>query len=591
VQRFDQVLNPQTHTYQAQWSQAGADALNGPAGAAVDPSGNVFVVDRGNNKAYKFDQFGNFLLAFGGYGSGTGQFVAPSGIAISPDGTKVYVADTNNSRIEVFDSSGNYLSQFGSAGSGNGTFSGPFALATDGTKVYVADTGNSRIEMFDTSGNYLSQFGNAPTLAQPSGIAVDINRQELFIAVDGYSRVDAYTTGGNFIAHLTSVASVNFSMPEQVSTDQRGDVYVADFSNSRIVEFDVNLTRAIAFGTSGNGPGQFDTPWAAVVSPTNGQLYVVDYGNNVVQRWGSPWPKNDTVGVYRPSAKTFFLRNENSTGPADISVYMPYALSGDLPVVGDWTGDGVDTVGLYRPSKARFLLQLTNTQESAPDIVFTLGLPGDTPLAGDWNGQGADGAGIFRPSNGILYLKNSLSTGVADYNLVLGVPGDKGIAGDWNGDGQDSPGVYRPSNERFYVTNKVTNGIVTSDHSAVLGISGDVPFTGDWIAEGFSGIGVFRPTNGVTYEKNTIVTGPADNNFIYGIAGDMPVGGQWIEPSVPFSVPAPHVSLGTRRTAPHPASSSNPAANPATGGGHPAPGHTASGGPTPAATPRRSIAR
>jgi hypothetical protein len=173
----------------------------------------------------------------------------------------------------------------------------------------------------------------------------------------------------------------------------------------------------------------------------------------------------------------------------------------------------------------------------------------------------------------------TFTTGVADYNLVLGKPGDMGISGDWNGDGQDSPGVYQASNERFYVTNKVTNGVVTSDHSAVLGISGDVPFTGDWIGQGFSGIGVFRPTSGVTYEKNTIVTGPADNNFIYGIAGDIPVAGQWVEPTVPFSAPPPHVSLGVSGNAPHPAS---PA---------PAPGRPAASGPVRAAMPRRASAR
>jgi hypothetical protein len=405
---------------------------------------------------------------------------------------------------------------------------------------------------------------------------VDSALRDLFISDYSNNRVQVLSPAGTFLTTLTSAVDLSLSYPTGISTDQRGDVYVADSGNNRIVEFDVNLTRTTAFGSFGTGNGQFNGATDVAVSPINGQIYVVDNGNYRVQRFGSPWPKHDTVGIYRPSAKTFYLRNENSTGPADISVYMPYALAGDLPIVGDWTGDGVDTVGLYRPSKARFLLQLTNTQESAPDIVFTLGIAGDTPIAGDWNGQGADGAGIFRPSNGILYLKNSLSTGVADYNLVLGVPGDKGIAGDWNGDGQDSLGVYRPSNERFYVTNKVTNGIVTSDHSAVLGISGDVPFTGDWVAQGSAGIGVFRPTNGITYEKNVISTGPADNNFVYGIAGDYPVAGQWVAPSAPFYAPAPHVSLGTRASAPQPSGSQH------------TPGHPATGGHAPAVAPRRT---
>jgi DNA-binding beta-propeller fold protein YncE len=586
LERFDQVINPQFHSYQSQWGSAGSGTsqFDGPFGIVADLAGNIFVTDEHNNRVQKFDQFGNFLLAFGTAGSGNGQFNFPAGIAITPDGATLYIADFGNSRIEKFDTSGNYLGQFGGPGSGNGQFSGPLAVATDGNFVYVADTLNNRIQALFFDGTYVAQWGtlgSGPTnFHLPAGIALDTVRSELYIADYDNNRVQVYTTGGVLITSITTVGSGAFSGPEGVFTDQRGDVYVADTNNARIYQMDVNTTRWTVFGTPGTGDGQFDHPWDLAVSPTNGQLYILDNGNNRVQRWGSAWPKYDTIGVYRPSAKTFYLRNHNTTGPADISVYMPYALPGDLPVVGDWEGTGVDTVGLYRPSTARFILQDANAQESAPDYTFTLGVAGDTPIAGNWDGQGRDGAGIFRPSNGILYLKNKLSTGVADYNLVLGVPGDKGIAGDWNGDGQDSPGVYRPSNERFYVTNKVTNGVVTSDHSAVLGISGDVPFTGDWIAQGFSGIGVFRPSNGVTYEKNTIVTGPADNNFIYGIAGDIPVAGQWIALQIPFSAPPPHIALGTRGSASHAASGTPVPGRP---GGMPA--HTPAAAATPS-TPR-----
>jgi S-layer protein (TIGR01567 family) len=45
---------------------------------------------------------------------------------------------------------------------------------------------------------------------------------------------------------------------------------------------------------------------------------------------------NDTIGIYRSSTSTFFLRNSNTAGFADIMV--PYGTSGDTPVVGDWNG-------------------------------------------------------------------------------------------------------------------------------------------------------------------------------------------------------------------------------------------------------------
>ena len=47
---------------------SGAGQLGGESalGVAVDGSGNVYVVDRGNRRVQKFDSSGNFLLMFGG---------------------------------------------------------------------------------------------------------------------------------------------------------------------------------------------------------------------------------------------------------------------------------------------------------------------------------------------------------------------------------------------------------------------------------------------------------------------------------------------------------------------------------------------
>ena len=49
----------------------------GPTGVSVDPSGNVFVADSGNNRVSKFNSWGGFLLKWGTSGSSNGQFNAP----------------------------------------------------------------------------------------------------------------------------------------------------------------------------------------------------------------------------------------------------------------------------------------------------------------------------------------------------------------------------------------------------------------------------------------------------------------------------------------------------------------------------------
>jgi hypothetical protein len=63
----------------------------------------------------------SFLLQWGSVGSGNGQFGYPRGVAIDPSGN-VYVADTGNDRIQKFNSSGMYLSQWGTHGVGAGQF-------------------------------------------------------------------------------------------------------------------------------------------------------------------------------------------------------------------------------------------------------------------------------------------------------------------------------------------------------------------------------------------------------------------------------------------------------------------------------------
>src|SRR5438067_2190393 len=68
----------------------------------------------------------------------------------------------------------------------------------------------------------------------------------------------------------------------------------------------------------------------------------------------------------------WFLRSSSTSGAADIA--FPYGAPGDLPIVGDWDGDGVDTVGVVRGSL--FLLRNSNTAGTA-DIAFVYGDAGD----------------------------------------------------------------------------------------------------------------------------------------------------------------------------------------------------------------------
>ena len=74
--------------------------------------GTVYVVDKYNYRIQHFTASGEFLNAWGGKGSGEGQFNEPVGIAVGSDGT-VYVADTGNHRIQLFTPDGEFIAWWG----------------------------------------------------------------------------------------------------------------------------------------------------------------------------------------------------------------------------------------------------------------------------------------------------------------------------------------------------------------------------------------------------------------------------------------------------------------------------------------------
>jgi surface antigen len=77
-----------------------------------------------------------------------------------------------------------------------------------------------------------------------------------------------------------------------------------------------------------------------------------------------------TIGAYVPGSATYYLRNTNSSGAADVT--LSFGNSNWVPITGDWNGDGTTTIGAYNPSTANFYLRNTNSTGSA-DLTFQFG--------------------------------------------------------------------------------------------------------------------------------------------------------------------------------------------------------------------------
>ncbi|MGH2487289.1 MAG: hypothetical protein ACRDHE_14875, partial [Ktedonobacterales bacterium] len=80
-------------------------------------------------------------------------------------------------------------------------------------------------------------------------------------------------------------------------------------------------------------------------------------------------PTGDSIGVFRTSTTQFSLRNSPSSGPADNII--TYGSTTDIPITGDWNGDGIDTVGVYNPVTGQFFLSDINASGMPVTHVFT----------------------------------------------------------------------------------------------------------------------------------------------------------------------------------------------------------------------------
>ena len=221
--------------------------FDGPAGVAVDSSGNLFVLDTGNARIQRLDPEGKLIGHWGDPGSDVKKFRNPLRIAIVPGGEEIlWVADTDNHRLQSFNTQGEFVGEVGGLGQSPGQFSHPIGMAFDPAgNLWVCDSGNHRLQKFGPGvKNVLAIIPKDPKPSSAIG---------------------------------------EFDRPWGVACDATGSIYVADTHNHRIQRFAKDGTYLSTFGTQGKGPGEFRYPSAILMDRAN-NLFVVDTGNNRVQK-------------------------------------------------------------------------------------------------------------------------------------------------------------------------------------------------------------------------------------------------------------------------------------------------------------------
>ena len=163
---------------------------------------------------------------------------AMSAVEVSRDG-HIYVLHRGEPPLLQYNKKGEYLK-----GWGEGLYKVAHGLKTDRAgNIWTTDNGNHVLRQFSPEGKLLLTLG------------------EVGVAGDGEK---------------------HFKSPDDIAFSSKGDLYVADSGNGRIVRLDANGHFVNQWGKKGKGPGEFSTAHGLAIDQKN-RVYVADRGNNRVQ--------------------------------------------------------------------------------------------------------------------------------------------------------------------------------------------------------------------------------------------------------------------------------------------------------------------
>jgi DNA-binding beta-propeller fold protein YncE len=248
-----------------------------PAGIAVQPNGNLVVVDVSNNRVQRFSADGRFLGKFGFRGHDQGfvrirmvrQMFQPEGVATDRAGN-IYLADSGNDRIMKYTPTGRWLRRLLRTGSFPSQAVQPWGVAVGGTTVFTTDQGNYEVDKMGVNGGWRGAFGS-------------------------FGR-----TPGQFVTPYGIAATPSGNL-----------VYVTDLIRHKILIFNGSSGLFLAeFGRAGDGPGEFLKP-AGITIGADGTLFVADRCNWRIQRFTADGRFLESFGEGRLASPTFLAQNPN----------------------------------------------------------------------------------------------------------------------------------------------------------------------------------------------------------------------------------------------------------------------------------------
>jgi hypothetical protein len=228
---------------------------------------------------------------------------------------------------------------------------------------------------------------------------------------DGLSEVAVWRPStGNFM--VRNGPTVQWGVPTDLPV-------VGDWTGDGVDDFAVwrpsDLTWYVKNGSTLNYEASLSIPWG----PT-GSLFAVPLPGDI------DGDLRTDYAVYVPSLAQFRLRRQSG----DSRIVSGLGAAGSKGLIGDYNGDGAADLAAWEPATGNWIVRSVfsrqlGTWSESPLFVEQWGTNGDVPLAGDYNGDGRSDLVVFRPSNSTFYVKLNTSTGFVFGGAVpMGASGD-----------------------------------------------------------------------------------------------------------------------------------------------------------------------